>query len=321
MILITNADSFIGKNLSCFLEQMHFTVIALPKRCTHEQLLNALKHTDFIINLLGLDFVTHLIGIMQTYNLHNTLLTISDATHLNHKWDTESALLDYAKKSNSKAFIARLPIIFGKWGKPLVPSQLPQDKTLELMYIDDVVHTFVNVIQNANKRDSGYVVMKPIYTTTANELSNIFDTFSKSKTVPDLNNPFLYKLYATHLSYLDPKDTFDVFPKQPNTLDTNLIQSPHFGKISLLTLKPGDIYGEHWHHTKIEQYIVLSGKAYIILRSILEDVTYTHYISAVESITIPPAYTHQLANIGENPLIILLWSSDDTPDDTFLELV
>lgn len=322
MILITNADSFIGKNLTCFLEQMHFTVIALPKQCTKDQLINALKHTDFIINLLGLEFVTQLIGMMQTYNLKNSLLTISDATHLNHKWDMENALLHYAKQSGSKAFIARLPIVFGKWGKPLIPSELPQNKTLELIYIDDLVSSFVKVIRTADRRDSGYITMKPIYTTTANDLSNILNTFSKNRNeMPDFNNPFIYKLYATHLAYLDPNDTFDIFPIQTNTLNTPLIQSPHFGQLSLLVLKSEDIYGDHWHHTKIEKYIVLSGKAYIILRSILDDVVSTHYLSAIESITIPPAYTHQITNIGEQDLVILLWSSDDTPDDTFLELV
>lgn len=321
MILITNADSFIGKNITCFLEQKHFTVIPLSKHCTEMQLVNALKHTDFIINLMRIDFITQLIHLMKLYHIQSTLLTISDATHLNQKVTIEQALLSYAKETQTKAFIARLPIVFGKWGKPLIPTQLPQHKKLEIAYIDDVVTTFINVISNAAKRDSGYIAIKPTYTITADELAKIFKRFSQDKKeIPNLENPLIYKLYATYLSYVEPMDIFDTFIASPNTRDIKLIQSPSFGQISLLTLKTGEIYGDHWHHTLIEKYIILSGKARIMLRSILKDNPYTHDISAIESIIVPPAYTLQITNIGDTDLVILLWASEDSPKDTFFEL-
>lgn len=320
MILITNANSFLGRNLVCFLEQMQYTVIALSKDCSIEQLTNALKHSDFIINLLGIDFVATLIGLMQSQNIQSPLLTVSDATHLNDKWNMECELLNYAKKNQTKAFIARLPLVFGKWGKQLKLEDLPTDKTLNLMHIDDVLSIFLNVIQNAPERDSGYVVLKPIYTISADELKATLTTFSENtKNIPNLNDTFIYKLYTSYLSYLTPDELSELSPIQSDII--TLMQSPPFGYFYLLTIKAGDTYGHHWHHTKVEKYIILTGSATMSLRSVINDTLYTYQLSSANSVTVPPAYAHKITNTGDSDLTILLWSSDLLDNDTFLEII
>ena len=265
------------------------------------------------------------------------------------KKEGEEYLLNHGKKMDSKVYIYRLANLFGKWCRPNYNSvtatwcyNVANEKDIQindpnvelpLCYIDDVVNEFINALEGnptASKNEIYEVI--PVHYIKLGELANIIKSFKESRgtlNVPNMKEGSLEKkLYSTYLSYL-PKDRFS-YPLKMNTDQrgsfTEFLKTEEHGQVSVNVSKPGITKGQHWHHSKNEKFLVVSGKGLIQFRDIYSDEIIEYYVSGdkLEVIDIPTGYTHNIINIGESDMVTIMWANekfDPKHPDTYYEEV
>lgn len=259
----------------------------------------------------------------------------------------EDILFTYAQENNSKVMIYRLPNVFGKWGKPNynsaiatfcyntareIPIQINDGLAeMTLVYIDDVVKELINAIEGkANKVDDFCEV--PIkYKTTVGEVANLIQSFKETRNtnqVIDTSNPLIKKLYSTYLSYLKEDDFSYSLKMNEDSRGsfTEFLKTDDRGQVSINISKPGIIKGNHWHHTKNEKFLVVSGKGVIRFRRIDSDQIIEYFVSdkKLEVVDIPVGYTHNIENLGVTEMVTIMWANEqfekNRPDTYFLEV-
>lgn len=273
----------------------------------------------------------------------------------------EELFFDYSKETGAKVLVYRFPNLFGKWCRPNYNSavatfcyntanDLPltindRNTVLELLYIDDLVEGLLDALEGKaqyceydgveakGEKDGRYAYIPVTHKVTLGEIA---DTLEKFKTQPEsLIMPeipagsFAKKLYSTYLSYL-PKEKVS-FPLKMNVDNrgsfTELLKTASCGQFSVNISKPGITKGEHWHNTKWEFFIVVSGKALIQERKIGTDEILEFYVSGekIEAVHMLPGYTHNIINLSDTEdLITLMWANesfDKNRPDTFFEKV
>ena len=273
----------------------------------------------------------------------------------------EELFFDYSKETGAKVLVYRFPNLFGKWCRPNYNSavatfcyntanDLPltindRNTVLELLYIDDLVEGLLDALEGKaqyceydgveakGEKDGRYAYIPVTHKVTLGEIA---DTLEKFKTQPEsLIMPeipagsFAKKLYSTYLSYL-PKEKVS-FPLKMNVDNrgsfTELLKTTSCGQFSVNISKPGITKGEHWHNTKWEFFIVVSGKALIQERKIGTDEILEFYVSGekIEAVHMLPGYTHNIINLSDTEdLITLMWANesfDKNRPDTFFEKV
>ncbi len=207
---------------------------------------------------------------------------------------------------------------------------------------------------NPSRATLVYCEARPIYTVTLGRLADLIRSFRASRqtlVAPDLSDPFVYKLYGTYLSYLEPSDfAYDLTQRtDARGALAEFIKSPAFGQIFVSRTRPGVTRGNHFHHTKAEKFLVLEGEAVIRLRAIrnqrtgvggqrsevgdqgaegggqgVEVVEYRVSGRDFRVVDIPPGYTHSIENVGDGELVTLFWASevfDSDKSDTYYEQV
>ena len=273
----------------------------------------------------------------------------------------EELFFDYSEETGAKVLVYRFPNLFGKWCRPNYNSavatfcyntanDLPltindRNTVLELLYIDDLVEGLLDALEGnaqyceyegveAKGEKGGRYAYIPV--THKVTLGEIADTLEEFKTQPEsLIMPeipagsFAKKLYSTYLSYL-PKEKVS-FPLKMNVDNrgsfTELLKTTNCGQFSVNISKPGITKGEHWHNTKWEFFIVVSGKALIQERKIGTDEILEFYVSGekIEAVHMLPGYTHNIINLSDTEdLITLMWANesfDKNRPDTFFEKV
>ena len=259
----------------------------------------------------------------------------------------EDLLLDYSKETGAKVLIYRFPNVFGKWSKPNYNSavatfchniahDLPiqiNDSSVEmnLVYIDDVVSELVNALEGSENRQGDFCSIPVTHTIALGEIADLLYSFKESrikKTVPDMSNVFTKKLYSTYLSYL-PEDRFSYDLKM--NVDqrgsfTEFIRTPDRGQVSVNISKPGITKGNHWHHTKNEKFLVVSGNGVIRFRKIDSKEVIEYFVSGVkmEVVDIPVGYTHNIENLGDSDMVTIMWVNEpfdpEQPDTHFMEV-
>lgn len=265
------------------------------------------------------------------------------------KKEGEEYLLNHGKKMDSKVYIYRLANLFGKWCRPNYNSVTAtwcynvangkdiqiNDPNVELplCYIDDVVNEFINALEgHPTACKEGIYEVHPVHHVKLGELANIIKSFKESRgtlNVPNMKERSLEKkLYSTYLSYL-PKDKFS-YPLKMNTDQrgsfTEFLKTEEYGQVSVNVSKPGITKGQHWHHSKNEKFLVVSGKGLIQFRDIYSDEIIEYYVSGdkLEVIDIPTGYTHNIINIGESDMVTIMWANekfDPEHPDTYYEEV
>ncbi len=261
----------------------------------------------------------------------------------------EEILFSYGRETGASLYIFRFPNIFGKWCRPNynsviatfcnnIASGLPitvndGSTQLRLVYIDDVVRMIIDAIKGqARFEENGkFCLVSPIYTATLGEIADLLYSFKQTReslSIPDLGNDFILKLYATYTSYIPGKDlSYNLKTNSDHRGSfTEFLKTDDRGQISINVTKPGVVKGNHWHNTKNEKFLVVSGKAEIRLRKINTE-TVVQYITAEEDmrvIDIPTGYTHSIKNIGEKDLVTVMWASEpfnpEKPDTYFEEV-
>lgn len=275
----------------------------------------------------------------------------------------ENLLFEYAKETGAKVLVYRFPNVFGKWCRPNynsavatfcnnIANDLPiqvndPGVVMNLVYVDDVVDELIgaltgdehyegttNYTDYTNKEgEKGRFCRVPVtHTITLGgivELLYSFKEMPEKLTVPDLGDPFTKKLYSTYLSYL-PKEKFS-YPVQMKTDDrgsfTEIIRTPDRGQFSVNISKPGITKGQHWHHTKNEKFVVVSGHGLIQLRKIGTNEIIDFEVSGekIEVVEMIPGYTHNIINLSDTEeLVTFMWANesfDPNRPDTYFEEV
>ncbi len=277
----------------------------------------------------------------------STQATLQNAYGMSKKAAEEA--VETVTSKNIHGIIYRLPGVFGKWCKPGYNSvvatfchntahNLPltinnPDHPLTLVYIDDVVREFVGLLYEevAGKRIiNGSIPVE--FNINVGRLADIISGFPGSRKtlkIPGLDDKLVKYLYSTYLSYL-PHDAFS-YPLEVRTDDRGFLfewmKHESFGQIFISVTKPGIVRGNHFHHTKTEKFLVIQGSAEICFRNINDDNVIRYFVNgaAPQVLDIPPGYTHNITNTGDNELVTLFWANeifDQTkPDTTSLKVV
>jgi UDP-2-acetamido-2,6-beta-L-arabino-hexul-4-ose reductase len=259
----------------------------------------------------------------------------------------EELIFQYGKENGVKVFVYRLPNVFGKWCRPNynsavatfchniahgLPIQVNDPNVvMNLVYVDDVVVSFIDKLKNGKPDAEIYSEVTPVHTIKLGEIADLINSFKSSREtlqVPDMGDAFTKKLYSTYLSYL-PEDQFSYLLKM--NVDnrgsfTEFLKSPERGQVSVNISKPGITKGNHWHHTKNEKFLVVSGKGVIRFRKINTNEIIEYFVSGdkLEVVDIPVGYTHNIENLGDTDMVTIMWVNEvfdkERPDTFFLEV-
>ena len=271
----------------------------------------------------------------------------------------EELMFAYAEETGAKVLVYRFPNLFGKWCRPNynsaiatfchnIANDLPiqvndRNVEMELLYIDDLVDEMINAIQGNEHRcefegvetistEVGRYCYCPItHKTTLGEIVDWIYAFaeqSKTLTIPEIpENSLAKKLYSTYLSYL-PKEKV-AFPLKMNIDQrgsfTELVHTLNCGQVSINISKPGITKGQHWHNTKWEFFIVVSGHGLIQQRRIDSDEVIEFEVSGenIQCIHMLPGYTHNIINLSDTQdLVTVMYCNEifnpNKPDTFFL---
>lgn len=262
----------------------------------------------------------------------------------------EQTVFSYGQTTGAPVYVYRMPGLFGKWCRPNynsvvatfcynIANDLPiqvRDPAfcLPLCYIDDVVDCFINAMEGNALPDpdlAGFCRIEPVHRITLGELADTIKRFRESRKTLQLPNlaegGLEKKLYSTYLSYLEPSSGF----KYPLTMHTDprgsfteFLRTPERGQVSVNVSRPGITKGNHWHSTKNEKYLVVSGKGLIRFRLPDSDQVFEYHVSGekLEVVDIPVGYTHSIVNEGDSDLVTVMWVNEcfdpDHPDTVAL---
>ncbi len=259
----------------------------------------------------------------------------------------EELLFQYGKETGAKVLVYRFPNVFGKWCRPNYNSAIATfchnivrdlpitvndpSVMMTLVYIDDLVEELLRALVGQETRVGNYCEVPVTHQITLGEIVELIKSFKRGReerSLPDLSDPFTKKLYSTYLSYL-PEDKFSYELKM--NVDqrgsfTEFLRTQDRGQVSINISKPGITKGNHWHHTKNEKFLVVSGKGVIRFRKIDSNEIIEYYVSGdkLEVVDIPPGYTHNIENLGDTDLVTVMWANEpfdpDKPDTYFLEV-
>ncbi len=299
--------------------------------------------------------------VMLASSVQATLIGRYDSDYGRSKKAGEDLFFSYAEDMGAKVLVYRFPNLFGKWCRPNYNSAVATfcnniandleitvndpSVQLELLYIDDLVAEMLDALQGNEHHcefdgidtvltENGKFCAAPVsHKVTLGEIVDLLYTFKKQPetlVMPEIpHNSFAKKLYSTYLSYL-PKEKVS-FPLKmnvdPRGSFTELIKSEKCGQVSVNISKPGITKGQHWHNTKWEFFIVVSGKGLIEQRKIGTDEVLKFYVSGekIEAVHMLPGYTHNIINLSESEdLVTVMWANesfDPTKPDTFFEIV
>lgn len=261
----------------------------------------------------------------------------------------ERLLRDYGERTGAKTLIYRFPNVFGKWCRPNynsavatfchnrandLPIQVNDRSTrLTLVYIDDVVQELLAALAGREHRDGDFCCVPVTHSATLGEIVDLIERFRtqpETLVMPEIpNGSFEKKLYSTFLSYL-PKEKV-AFPLKMNVdargSFTELLKTANNGQFSVNISRPGITKGQHWHNTKWEFFIVVSGHGLIQERRIGSDEVIEFEVSGerIEAVHMLPGYTHNLINLSETEnLVTLMWANElfdpGRPDTFYLEV-
>lgn len=300
-------------------------------------------------------FASTLLDTLKKYNntcpvmISSSIQAELDNPYGESKRAGENLMFDYAKETGAKVLVYRYPNLFGKWCRPNYNSavatfcnniahDLPiqvndPNVVMHLVYIDDVVDELIAALSGKEHYEGNFCVVPTVHTITLGGIVELLYSFKNSRSdlsIADMNDPLTKKLYSTYLSYL-PTDQFS-YPLKMNVDHrgsfTEIIRSKDRGQFSVNITKPGIIKGQHWHHTKNEKFLAVSGEGVIRFRDMRQEnspvIEYHVSGEKLEVIDIPTGYTHNIENTGTVDLVTFIWCNecfDPNRPDTFYEEV
>lgn len=311
--------------------------------------------------LLTLEKYSNTCPVMVSSSVQATLVGRYDSDYGRSKKAGEQLFFDYAAKTGARVLVYRFPNLFGKWCRPNynsavatfchnIANDLPitvndPSVELELLYIDDLIDEMLLALEGGEHRcrfdgvnavlcgDGKYCAAPATHRVTLGEIVRLLNIFTKQPdtlVMPDIAaGSFAKKLYSTFLSYLPPKKV--AFDLKMNTdargSFTELLKTANCGQVSVNISKPGITKGQHWHNTKWEFFIVVSGHGLIQMRKIGDDRVLSFEVSGdkIQAVHMLPGYTHNIINLSDTEnLVTVMWANeafDPSHPDTFFEVV
>ena len=253
----------------------------------------------------------------------------------------EEVIENYSKSTGAPASIFRFPNVFGKWCRPNYNSavatfcyQIARGNPIQindpsavvrLVYIDDVVASLLGFL-GAKSSGANFVAVSPEYSLTVGELADQLRRFHSGRRdmlTDRVGIGLARALYATYVSYL-PTESFSYpIPTHGDSrgLFVEMLKTPESGQFSYFTSHPGITRGGHYHHSKIEKFLVIKGRASFRFRHIVTNETYSLETHGSEPVVVEtiPGWAHDVTNIGQEELVVMLWANevfDRTRPDT-----
>lgn len=299
------------------------------------------------------NLTARLISLLQKHNNKAPILFTSsiqaeqDNLYGKSKRAAEDLLLEYSADTGADVYIIRLANVFGKWSKPNyntvvatfchnisrnIDIQITNPEAeLTLCYIDDVIDEFLKILKASTTVQDYYCEVPVTHKVKLGKLAELIKSFKESRinlTIPNMEDAFTKKLYSTYLSFL-PEKEFSYHLKM-NTdhrgAFTEFLRTPDRGQVSVNISKPGITKGNHWHHTKNEKFLVVSGEGLIRFRKLDSPEIIEYRVSGekLEVVDIPIGYTHSIVNVGKSDLVTIMWVNEcfepEKPDTYFLEV-
>ena len=323
------------------------------------------KPEDFMKGNFG--FASELLGLLEHHDNKCPVMLSSSAqaslegryagsVYGESKLAGENLFREYSERTGASIYIYRFPNLYGKWCRPNYNSAVATfcdaiangrefhvndpSVELELLYIDDLVSCMLELLLgNVEQDGNGICVANPTDKATLGKIVELLESFRNAReniSVPDqTDGSFSKKLYATFLSYFDAG--LLAYPLHENCDErgsfTEFLRTPDRGQVSINVSKPGVTKGNHWHHTKWEKFLVVSGEALIRLRKVGVDVEGNPYpvdeyrVSGDNPtvVEMAPGMTHSITNVSEtNDLVTLMWANeafDPAKPDAYFEEV
>lgn len=367
-ILVTGAEGFIGKNLIIELKNQDFNDVLEYDIESDPSLLDRYcKEADFVFHLAGVnrpkeqsEFMNGNFGftsiLLDTLKKHNNscpiMLSSSTQATLDNPYGKskkagEDLMVAYGEETGAKVLIYRFPNVFGKWCRPNynsaiatfcynIANDLPitvNDRAaiMSLVYIDDVIEELIKALRGQENNVGDFCEVQVVHFSTLGEIVDLIYSFKNSReerSIPNMANVFMKKLYSTYLSYL-PKDQFSYTLKM--NVDnrgsfTEFIKTQDQGQVSVNVSKPNMTKGNHWHHSKNEKFLVVCGTGVIRFRRVGSDEIIEYPVSGekLEVVDIPTGYTHNIENLGDTDMVTIMWANEpfdpEKPDTYFLEV-
>ena len=256
----------------------------------------------------------------------------------------EDLLFKYGKENDVKVYVYRFPNLFGKWCRPNYNSVIAtfcnnvatnqeivvndENKELTLAYIDDVCEEIVKCLNGKSTKEGDFCKVPITYTKKLGYIAELIKSFKENDRgimVPSTGDDFIKKLYATYISYVPLNEmVVDLTEHRDNRgVFCELVRTEGSGQVSVSTTNPNIVRGGHYHHTKMERFIVIKGKAKIEFEHVLthEKIEFEVSGDKLQYVTIPVGYQHCINNIGEGELILILWANelfDENKPDTYV---
>ena len=300
--------------------------------------------------------------VMLSSSIQATLAgRFGDSEYGRSKRAGEELFFNYSVRTGARVLVYRFPNLFGKWCRPNynsavatfcnnIANDLPimvndRSTELELLYIDDLVDEMIAALRGEEHHcefegvetvlceDGKYCAVPTTHKATLGEIVDLLEAFKaqpQTLVVPEIPyNSFAKKLYSTYLSYL-PKEKVSFELKMncdARGSFTELLRSEKCGQVSVNISKPGITKGEHWHNTKWEFFIVVSGNGLIQQRRVGSDEVLNFEVSGdkIEAVHMLPGYTHNIINLSDTEdLVTVMWANeafDPNKPDTYFEKV
>lgn len=363
-VLVTGSNGFIGKNLKTHLQALDdVEVIDYDKEDTIDKIKDNLAEISFIFHIAGVnrpqtaeefyqgnsDLTKQIVDLIKDKNIPLLITSSIQATKDNDYGKSKKLAENYIKENLKNYYIFRLHNVFGKWARPNynsvvatfcnniahdLPITINDEKTsLDLIYIDDICYEFINILkgQAPTEKIEDYCYINPRYNVTLGYIAKRLYEFRDSMNsiyVPNTGDEFTKKLYSTYISYVPVEKTHVSAKKNVDERGsfTELVRTYDSGQFSVSFSKPGIVRGNHYHHTKLERFIVIKGKAKISFTSVIDGNHYELIVddNDIQIVTIPVGYTHNIENIGNEEMILAIWCNElfdkDKPDTYYREV-
>lgn len=364
-VLVTGAEGFLGRNLVEHLKRSaSFSVLTTRRGESETDLVKKIDSCHAVVHLAGVnrphndvdfevanvELTRHLLETLASRNptpffFASSVQAALDNPYGRSKLAAETLVREYGIRTGAGVRIARLPNVFGKWSRPNYNSVVATfahniarglpihvtepERILELVYVDDLADAVLHDV--AGDFSSFRLAIDPVYRiSTADLAATLCDIHDArlSGRVLDVGSGIRRALYATYISFLEP--TMFSYPLVPHSDDrgsfVEVLRTASSGQFSYFTAKVGATRGSHFHHTKVEKFVVTHGKARFGFRSLLDGSTHSIEVTSdrptvVESV---PGWVHDVTNTGDDELSVLVWSSevfDHARPDTFAEMV
>ena len=261
------------------------------------------------------------------------------------KCAAEKIVQSYSVATGAASYIYRLPNVFGKWCKPNYNSFVATfcnnalsgidnvvhdpNASVRLVYIDDVCASFLELLNG--KAPSGFQILPVEFNTTVGEVANIISSFKSSRDTlitERVGADLTRALYSTYLSYTPPGQFNYSVPSYADERGVfcEMLKTKDSGQFSFFTAHPGITRGGHYHHTKNEKFLVMKGEAVFKFENISTGQRHELTVngSNPEIVETVPGWTHDITNIGEEEMIVMLWANeifDRENPDTYAKLL